>query len=203
MKNLFILLISLLAVAAAFPAQGEGLAMPQSYADCKKGAPYTTVTELKCIFNIAENRHNGPETRDFLACHFTNPNYEYLKKFDCKYVPSDDLTKLSELECTRKRMPVQRPRLQHDCRSTFYNPGYEWPTTYDACMKREDRVEDVTTELKKTCTLTITYSPEIAGDFMFDDDEANALVEKCQLAGGRGQVIAGSFPACSLTLIEP
>lgn len=176
---------------------------PESYAACKKGAPYTTLTEQKCVYLVPEDQKNEKATSDYLACRLNHPHYEYLKKFDCKYVPSEDLTRMTELRCTRKHMPVARPPFEGDCKFTFYNPDYAFPTNFQECMAKEDHQEDVTPELKKICTLTITYNPTVAGDFFFNEDEVNKIVEKCQIAGGQAKVIANVFPECIQTFFEP
>lgn len=188
----------------ADPAYAEKTpAQPETYAACKKDAPYTTLTEQKCVYLVPEDQKNEKATTDYLACRFNNPHYEYLKKFDCKYVASEDLTRMTELRCTRKRMPVVRPPFEGDCKFTFYNPDYAFPVDFKECMAKEDHKEDVTPELKKICTLTVTYNPAVAGDFFFDEEEANKIVEKCQIAGGQAQVIAKVFPECTQTFIEP
>lgn len=188
----------------ALPAiAADKLAQPENYAACNKDAPYTTLTEQKCIYLVPEDKKNEQATKDYLACRFNNPHYEYLKKFDCKYQASEDLTRMTELRCKRSRMPDVLPPFEGDCKFTFYNPDYTFPADFKACMAKEDHKEDVTPELKKICTLTITYNPAVAGDFFFDDEEANRMVEKCQIAGGQAQVVAKAFPECTQTFIEP
>lgn len=188
----------------ALPSFADEVAtQPDSYAACRKGAPYTTFTEQKCVYLVPEDKKNGQATKDYLACRFNNPHYEYLKKFDCSYVASEDLTRMTELRCTRKRMPIARPPFEGDCKFTFYNPDYAFPADFKECMAKEDHKEDVTPELKKICILTITYNPALAGDFFFDDDEANRIIEKCQIAGGQAKVIADEFPECTQTFYEP
>lgn len=192
-----LLIIALPAFAQDIPAQ------PDTYTACKKDAPYTTVTEQKCVYLVPEDKKNGQPTKDYLACRFSHPHYEYLKKFDCKYIPSEDLTRMTELRCTRKRMPDILPPFEGECKLTFYNPDYVFPADFKECMAKEDHKEDVTPELEKICTLTITYNPAVAGDDFFDDDEANWMIEKCQIAGGQAKVIADAFPECTQTFYEP
>lgn len=193
-----------LLIFCALPAfADEAPAQPDNYAGCKKDAPYTTVTGQKCVYLVPEDKKNGQATKDYLACRFNNPHYEYLKKFDCSYVASEDLTRMTELRCTRKHMPIARPPFEGDCKFTFYNPDYAFPSDFKECMAKEDHKEDVTPELKKICTLTITYNPAVAGDFFFDDEEANRMIEKCQIAGGQAKVIADAFPECTQTFYEP
>ena len=180
----------------------EVLAQPDNYAACKKDAPYKTLTEQKCVYLVPEDKKNEKATADYLACRFNNPHYEYLKKFDCKYVPSEDLTRMTELRCTRKHMPISRPTFEGDCKFTFYNPDYVFPADFKQCMAKEDHKEDVTPELRKICSLTITFNPEVAGDFFFDEEEANKIVEKCQIAGGQAKVIVRVFPECTQTFTE-
>ncbi len=181
----------------------EETSLPASYATCKKGAPYTTVTEQKCTYIVPEDKGNGDATKDYLACRQNGPHYEYLKKFTCKYEASEDLTRMTQLRCKREHMPDVLPPFEYDCKYTFYNPDYAFPRNYKECMAKEDHKEDVTPELLKVCTLTITYSPEVVGEFFFDDEEANKLVEKCQIAGGQAKVIAGAFPECTQSFIQP
>lgn len=177
--------------------------LPDSYAACKKGAPYTTITEQKCIYIVPEDKNNGDATKDYLACRMTSPHYEFLKKFTCKYEPSEDLTRMTALRCKREHMPDVLPPFEYECKFTFYNPDYVFPLNYHDCMAKEDHKEDVTPELKKICTLTTTYNPAVAGEFFFDDDEANKIIEKCQIAGGQARVIEGAFPECVQIFTEP
>lgn len=182
------------------PAVAEEISIPSSYAECEAGKMYTRKTKLLCTYLVPESKLNGTLTKDYLTCQRSKPNYQYLQSYDCKYIDAENLDAPRFVSCARDRMPTQYPGFDDDCRLFYYNPGYAFPESLKECLAREDRIEDVTYELKQICRIAVSYAPKTKSEH-YDKGEANGIVEKCQLAGGEAHVEDG-HPVCVLTFTE-
>ena len=199
-RALLLFMLLLVVPNAAFSADS----VPTSYAECKADAPYTKKTELECVYLVPEDKDNGQKTKDYFACQLSKPNYRYLKTYDCSFATKtpDDVIKVAQ--CTRDKLHPALPGFTDDCRLFFYNTAYVFPASFKDCMAKEDHKEDVTDELKKICNLTVTYVPETGKEY-FDAKEADAFIEKCQIAGGEAKTSGKPFyyQTCTMSYDEP
>lgn len=195
------LVLMCLFYAAPAPA-AEPNAVPTNYAECKKDAPYTEKTGLRCTYAVPLDKSNSEKTKDYFACQSAKPNWQFLKTFKCEFADYDDLSKPRFARCIRDKMPtVFPPKFDDDCRHLFYNPDYAYPKSLEECMAQDDHKEDVTLELKQICYIKLSYKPETANE-TFDADDASKIIEKCQLAGGEAEVVDKKYPECRLIFVE-
>ena len=199
LRALLVLMCLFYSVSATAAEQSS---VPTSYAECKKDAPYTEKSDLRCTYTVPLEKSNSDKTQDYFACQSAKPNWQFLKSFKCEFADYDDLSKPRFPRCLRDKMPtVFPPKFTDDCRHLFYNPDYTYPKSLEDCMALEDRREDVTLELKQICYLKLSYKPETENE-VFDADEVNKIIEKCQLAGGQAEVVDEKYPECRLIFVE-
>jgi len=201
-RNLACLSFLLLFLLSHSAAYAEETAVPKSYAECKKSAPYTEKTDLKCTYLVPIDKSNNQQTKDYFACQSAKPNWEFLRnKYQCEFADYDDKSAPRFARCMRDKSPPSFPKFTDDCRIFYYNPEYVFPATLESCMAKEDRHEDMTYELKQICMIKLSYAPETPGE-VYDGDEANTIIEKCQLAGGQAELVDMKYPECRLVYVE-
>lgn len=196
-----VLILIALLIAFAAPARAADLEVPQSYAECKADARYTKKTNLKCVFAVPIDKSNNAQTADYLACQRAKPNWQFLQKYNCEFADYDDKSKPRFARCINEAFPTYFPPFHDDCRHVYYNTDYEFPKTLKECMATDDHMEDVTPELKQICYVDVSFAPVTPGE-VFRREEAQAFVEKCQIAGGEAEVVDRTYPECTLVFVE-
>lgn len=197
-----LLLCAVLCLRVQAPDACASAAVPGDYSACGADAAHSRRSELLCRYTVPEDQSNTRPSQDYLACQMAKPDHRYLLGYRCRYIanPGND-TVPRLIRCTKPGRPPLFPGFSGDCRFIFYNRDYIFPTSHAQCLAREDHDVSMRYDGRRLCMIVVSYYPASPWDY-YDAGEAEFMMNACTKAGGHTELVAGQYPACTLSFTE-